>query len=199
MNMDSSSYSDPTLEQMITQHNLKEEFSDQIRRLARNGPCLTELDLCDNRIEATGAAALSQALSFNSTLAILDLCWNEIGDIGAASIAQALSLNYTLTALNLSRNEMGDTGAAAISQALSSNSSLTTLDLSNNCISKILELSIFTYMETNKYNKMMHAKTLQQLCCSALSSADIIFLNSEFPFVHTLYFPHHNNPKRQRR
>src|SRR3989338_6903926 len=120
MNMDSSLYFDPTLEQMISQHNLEERFSDQLRRLARNDPLLTRLNLFVKETEDAGTASIAQALTSNSTLAILDLSCNGIGDTGTASIAQALTSNSTLAILDLSRNEITDIGAASISQALPS-------------------------------------------------------------------------------
>ena len=51
--MDSFSHFDPTLEEMITQNDFEEEFSDQLRCLARNDPFLIELDISRNRIGYT--------------------------------------------------------------------------------------------------------------------------------------------------
>ena len=54
---------------------------------------------------------------------------NFIGDSGAASLSQALAFNSSLTNLDLSLNFIGDSGAASLSQARAVNSSLTNLDL----------------------------------------------------------------------
>ena len=145
---------------MITQHNFKEEFSDQLRCLARNDPSLIGLNLS----------------------------FNQIGDTGAASIAQALSFNSTLTTLDLSNNKIGDKEATAISQALTSNSTFTALNLDKNKVSPELKLIIRKHLETYKHNKIMHAKTLQRLCCSSLSFADKNILKIDFPSFYSLYF-----------
>src|SRR3989338_5284810 len=211
-----SSYSNFILEQLITQHKFSSSFSYHLRRLAGNDSFLTRLPLSGNEIGDTGAAAMAQALSFNTILTTLNIELNKISDTGAAAIAQALKSNSSLTALQLHDNEIGNTGAVAIAQALSINSSLTTLNLKcnkiedtgataiaqaltfntaltalylhNNCVSKVLELSICKQIETNKHNKRMRAKTLQKLCCSALSSADKNIMKINFPSYYTLYF-----------
>ena len=77
--MASSSYFNSTLEQMITQNKFDSSFSDQLRRLARKDSTLTTLNLYCNEIGDTGAAAISHALSSNSSLTGLYLVNNEIG------------------------------------------------------------------------------------------------------------------------
>ena len=186
--MASFSYFDPSLEQMISQHNFKEKFTGQLRCLARNDSGLTTLDLTWSQIGDTGATALTQALSFNSTLTTLDLSHIQMEDTGAAAISQALSSNSSLTKLDLTFNQIGDTGATALLQALSFNSSLFTLNLLNNKVSDGVILSIHKQMETNQHNKIMHSKTLQQLCYSSLCPADKSILKIEFPSFYALYF-----------
>ena len=85
--MASSSSSDSTLEQMITQNQFRPSFSDQLRRLARNDPTLTTLNISYNKIGDTGAALIAQALTSNSSLTKLYLSNNQIGPTGATSIA----------------------------------------------------------------------------------------------------------------
>src|SRR3989338_4387503 len=132
--MASSSSSNSTLEQMITQNKFDPSFSDQLRGLARNDP--------------------------------------------------------TLIILLLHRYQIGDTtGAASIAQALSSNSTLTSLDLDRNHVSWKSYSSFGEYLHTNHHNKIMRAKTLQQLCYSSLRPADKDILLIEFPsFFFRLYF-----------
>ena len=159
--MASSSSSNSTLEQMITQNKFDPSFSDQLRGLARNDP----------------------------TLIILLLHRYQIGDTEAAAIAQALSSNSTFTSLSLSGNKIGETGAASIAQALTSNSTLTSLDLDRNHVSWKSYSSFGEYLHTNHHNKIMRAKTLQQLCYSSLRPADKDILLIEFPsFFFRLYF-----------
>src|SRR3989338_256481 len=127
--MASSSQFDPSLEQMILQHDFEKDLSDQLRRLACNDYALTTLNLYYNQIACAGAAA--QAFSSNSILTSLYLSFNEIGATSAAAIAYALTSNSALKTLYLRNDQIGDTGAA-IAQTLSSNSTLTTLYLHNN-------------------------------------------------------------------
>ena len=95
---------------------------------------LTNLDLSENSIGASGAASLSQALAVNSCLTNLKLNLNGICHPGAAFLSQALAVNSSLTNLDLSENGIGDPGAASLSQALAVNSSLTNLKLNLNSI-----------------------------------------------------------------
>ena len=95
---------------------------------------LTSLDLGHNSIGEAGASFLSQVLTTNSSLTRLDLGENRIGDAGASSLSQALTANSSLTSLDLSDNSIGDAGASSLSQALTANSSLTSLHLGGNSI-----------------------------------------------------------------
>ena len=95
---------------------------------------LTKLDLSFNDISDAGTSSLSQALTANSSLTKLDLSLNKISDAGASSLSQALTANSSLTSLDLVANSIGEAGASSLSQALTANSSLTSLDLSYNSI-----------------------------------------------------------------
>ena len=144
---------------------------------------------CELKIrKQSDGLTIAQALRSNSTLTTLDLSGNKIEDTGATAIAEALKSNFTLTTLDLHGNEIEDKGAAAIAHALIYNSILTTLSLQYNDVSKPIELSIRKHMETNNHNKIMRTKTLQQLCCSAFSSADKNILKIDFPSFYILYF-----------
>ena len=95
---------------------------------------VTSLVLISNSIGSTGASSLSQALTANSSLTSLNLGGNSIGDAGASSLSQTLTANSSLTSLDLVLNSIGDAGVFSLSQALTANSSLTSLDLGGNSI-----------------------------------------------------------------
>ena len=88
---------------------------------------LTYLDLSQNTVGDNGASCLSQALKANTTLTTLLLQLTGIGEAGASYLSQALKVNSSLTYLDLSRNTVGDNGASCLSQALKANTTLTTL------------------------------------------------------------------------
>ena len=85
MNMASSLYFDPTLEQMITQHNFEERFSDQLRRLARNDPLLTRLNLFVKEIGDTGTASelYSHYIGFGLQSHVYELTFADWGIRGS--------------------------------------------------------------------------------------------------------------------
>ena len=95
---------------------------------------LTTLNLSGHSIGDEGATSLSQALAVNTSLTTLDLSEKSIGAEVATSLSQALAVNTTLTTLNLSGNSIGAEGATSLSQALAVNTTLTTLNLSGNSI-----------------------------------------------------------------
>eukprot|EP00752_Nemacystus_decipiens_P006959 g6244.t1 len=86
-------------------------YEQGIQRLADglevNGS-LTSLVLCNNHIDAQGAACLARALRANSTLTELDLRWNEVGNGGARAIRDSLDTNRSLTSIKLSGNKVDD-------------------------------------------------------------------------------------------
>ena len=110
---------------------------------------LITLNLSDNSIGDAGASSLSQALTENSSLITLNLNGNSIGHAGASSLSQALTANCSLSTINLSRNLLGDAGASSLSLALTSNSSLSTLDLSFNLIDGAGASSLFQALTAN--------------------------------------------------
>ncbi len=95
---------------------------------------ITSLDLNRRKIGDSGAKALAEALTHNSSLQTLNLRGNEIGDSGSVALAEALKSNSSLQTLKLGYNQIGASGAAALAEALKSNSSLQTLKLRNNQI-----------------------------------------------------------------
>ena len=95
---------------------------------------LTKVNLSSSEINNGFAAAISRALTLNSTLNYLDLGLNSIGDAGASCLSQALTVNSTLNYLDLGHNSIGSAGASRLSQALTVNSTLNHLDLGGNSI-----------------------------------------------------------------
>ena len=110
---------------------------------------LITLDLGDNIIGDAGVSSLSQALKENSCLNTLNLNGNRIGEAGASSLFQALTANCFLNTLTLSRNLLGGAGVSSLSLALTANSSLTTLDLSRNLIDDAGASSLFQALTAN--------------------------------------------------
>lgn len=109
---------------------------------------LIGLDLCDNRIGSTGAAAIAQSLAA-SQLQVLDLGGNKIGVNGAVAIATALSTAKTqLRELRLSGNDIGDVGAEAMAFVIATISTMRTLHLSNNHITAHGATSLATALES---------------------------------------------------
>ena len=98
---------------------------------------LNELDIFENKIGPTGAAAIADALKGNEVLKSLFLDWNHIGDEGAKAIGGALAgSKYTsrLTRLSLGHCDLGDYGAVRLGWALEENVVLTWLNLQENNI-----------------------------------------------------------------
>ena len=97
--------------------------------LKANNAYLTSLNLqgTRNRLTATKATELFQALALNTTLTELSLFDNNISDTGATELSKALVVNNALAKLDLAQNQIGDTGAAELSKALAVNTVLTML------------------------------------------------------------------------
>ena len=112
---------------------------------------LTSLDLRESIIGDSGATSLSQALATNSSLTSLNLYNNYIGASGTTSLSQALATNSSLTSLNLLWNSIGDSGATSLSQALATNFSLTSLNLSVNSIGDSGATSLSQALATKSY------------------------------------------------
>ena len=134
---------------------------------------LAELDLSRNNIRGAGASFLSQALTTNSSLVSFHLSGNGIGDAGASSISQALTTNSSLTSLHLDWNSIGKAGASALSQALTANSSLTELNLSQNNISDAGAFSLSQALTANSSLASFHLSdnSISNVGASFLSQA----------------------------
>ena len=103
----------------------------KVINLKANNAKLTKLNLQGNRLTATEATELFQALALNTTLTKLSLFDNNISDAGATELSKALIVNNTLAKLDLALNNIGDMGAIELSKALTVNTVLTELSLYN--------------------------------------------------------------------
>ena len=118
----------------LSSSQINNGFAAAISQALTVNSTLNYLDLSINSIGDAGVSRLSQALTVNSTLNYLDLGFNSIGDAGASRLSQALTVNSTLNYLNLGYNSIGGAGASRLSQALTVNSTLNHLDLGGNSI-----------------------------------------------------------------
>ena len=116
--------------------------------LKANNTYLTSLNLQGNRLTATGATELFQAMALNTTLTELSLFDNNISDTGATELSKALVVNNALAKLDLAQNQIGDTGAAELSKALMVNTVLTKLHLYNKNIGDVGTLALGNTLRT---------------------------------------------------
>lgn len=97
---------------------------------------LTELNICDNSINAEGVTAICNGVQGNkeTKLASLNIGINNIGSVGGTAVAAMLAVTGSLTSLNLDANELGDEGVSAIATLLKDTSvtRLASLDLRAN-------------------------------------------------------------------
>ena len=148
---------------------------------------LTSLDLGANRIGDAGASSLSQVLTANSSLTRLDLGGNSIGDAGASSLSNALTVNSSLTSLDLGGNSIGDAGASSLSQALTANSSLTSLDLGANRVGDAGASSLSQVLTANSSLTRLDlgGNSIGDAGASSLSNA--LTVNSSLTSLHLRY------------
>ena len=125
------------------------ELDKFCRRLRKNDPKLTYLNLYGKNIDDDRATVLAQALETNTTLQTLHLHSNNIGDDGAKALAKALETNTTLRTLDLNCNKIGADGAKALAKALETNKTLQTLYLWSNKIGADGAKALAKALETN--------------------------------------------------
>lgn len=104
------------------------------RALTKEGTAIRLLDLRNNTIGPTGAAALAKVLMGRTDLLELNLQNNPLGDDGVASLADVIASNSSLIALDLAHTGFGQKGAAALGAALQGNSNLQRLFARHNAI-----------------------------------------------------------------
>lgn len=128
----------------------QEDMPFLLDALKANNAYLTSLNLqgTRNRLTATKATELFQALALNTTLTELSLFDNNISDTGATELSKALVVNNALAKLDLAQNQIGDTGAAELSKALMVNTVLTKLHLYNKNIGDVGTLALGNTLRT---------------------------------------------------
>ena len=128
----------------------QEDMPFLLDALKANNAYLTSLNLqgTGNRLTATKATELFQALALNTTLTELSLFDNNISDTGATELSKALEVNNALAKLDLAQNQIGDTGAAELSKALMVNTVLTKLHLYNKNIGDVGTLALGNTLRT---------------------------------------------------
>ncbi|KAJ1456530.1 hypothetical protein M885DRAFT_517306 [Pelagophyceae sp. CCMP2097] len=99
-------------------------------RLARDDAVLARVTLCNEGIDDDWAAALADALGFNSRLEQLVAVGNFITDVGGVRLAHAAALHPALQALCLGGNALGDETAVAAAETLQKCTTLQCLNLS---------------------------------------------------------------------
>ncbi|CAI9092831.1 OLC1v1028171C1 [Oldenlandia corymbosa var. corymbosa] len=100
---------------------------------ARKGG-ITNLDISNNSITATGAFHVAEYIKRSKSLRWINMYMNDIKDEGAEKIAEALKQNRSVTVIDLGGNDIHAKGVTAIAQVLKDNSVLTTLEIGYNPI-----------------------------------------------------------------
>ena len=95
--------------------------------------CLLECSSVQDSLENCLVCSLGKHLDMSS-LTEVNFAYTGTHDAGAAAISMALTVNSSLTSLDLDGNRIGDAGASSLSQALTTNTSLTSLYLGGNSI-----------------------------------------------------------------
>ena len=119
---------------------------------------LQKLDLSDNGISASGAAAISKMLQINTCLQELNLSFNCIGDAGASSIANVLDENLTLRCLSLRRNRIGNEGACAFAAKLPTMRGLKELVMIKNSIDQEGAAALLDGLRRNMELEYLHVE-----------------------------------------
>lgn len=91
------------------------------------------LDLADNGLADSAAAAIGGLLQSNASIEALDLSHNHVGPLAVAALAQVVAPKRgSLLRLHLAHSDIGDRECAVLARALYLNTTLTLLDLSHN-------------------------------------------------------------------
>lgn len=114
------------------------DTSDLLKRLQRNDPTLSIINLHHARIGNSGVKRLAQAISNNTHVVVLFLNGNDIGSSGCEALAACLSNKKSrIRMLFMSYNAIGTVGASALATALKTNTSLQVLKLASNGIGDV--------------------------------------------------------------
>ena len=94
---------------------------------------LAELDMRECSIQGKGSVCLAKALEKNSTVREFDISDNPIGSEGAVAFATMLKKNQSLKKLGLYDDSVGVEGALELIESLKHNTTLEELELSKKC------------------------------------------------------------------
>ena len=103
-----------------------------MRKLAKDKPAVTELDMSSNNLGDSGTATICKFLAANDTVLKVDFSRNCIQRVGANAIASMLAENRKLKTLVLSHNALSEEHLELIAIALQAEKSLENLDLGSN-------------------------------------------------------------------
>ncbi|XP_024518460.1 leucine-rich repeat-containing protein 45 isoform X2 [Selaginella moellendorffii] len=128
--------------------------ADELAELIRSCEHLQRLLLEGNSIglARTGILSLTSAIALSSTLTELDLRNNRIGPSFAAALANALRGTRSLCFIDLRWNSLGPSGAAAFINLLQKNPILAGIQLAGNGIPQKLLSEIDKLVEDNRAN-----------------------------------------------
>jgi hypothetical protein len=139
------------------------EFGPEtLKRLKRNDPTLSALDLQGEEIGNDGAVALAGALRKNTHLKYLSLADCSIDDDGGTALAKMLEYNTGLKELIVSYNWITDDGATVFAEALKINTTLEVLMLHE---TEISDKGAEAFLKALNYNS-----TITELLCNTTFS-----------------------------
>lgn len=92
----------------------------------------SKLYLHDNKISATGAAALAEALKNNTTVTEIYLHYNNIGDEGCAALMDMLKQNKTIKRMELGANGITESVVDSIKAGIEANPTIESIGLFGN-------------------------------------------------------------------
>lgn len=129
-------------------------LAEKIRKI-RNDGHLKSVDISNNSIRASGAAAFAPVINVNPWLIEVRISGNDFRVAGARAFAKHLASSKTLLLLDISENELGDSGCIVICKALQSpECGLQTLFLGANHINRVGAEAIAEVLHVN--NTLTH-------------------------------------------
>ncbi|GCC40207.1 hypothetical protein chiPu_0023969, partial [Chiloscyllium punctatum] len=123
----------PSLIELDLSHNLIKDNGAKVLAKLLHKTKLERVNLCNNRISAYGAKAISYKVRRFSSLKSINLRLNQIGDEGGEALGRAL-VKSSVEDINISCNELTEPVAVAFSELLMKNHTLRSIDLSCNSL-----------------------------------------------------------------
>ncbi|XP_038654841.1 dynein regulatory complex subunit 5 [Scyliorhinus canicula] len=121
----------PSLKELDLSHNMIMDNGAKVVAKLLHKTNLEKVNLCNNRISAYGAKAISYKVRRFSTLKSINFRLNQIGDEGGEVLGRAL-VKSSVEDINLSSNELTEPVAVVFSELLIKNRNLKSIDLSCN-------------------------------------------------------------------